>query len=163
MDGMTNDQQSAAVNAVPRRRLSCEQAEVAMAAVREHCGHGDPSAAIAFAEISNRLMAAMVPSDFTAQPRVVAFVFTGLYSLRDWVFNTGYRPSMATAQSIFGDFSAGLRLRLLQCNGSDSYSRPDNVNALALWDFYHHEFLPVVAALRFTGDAKTDLGFLSKI
>ncbi|MBP7830678.1 MAG: hypothetical protein KA248_12250 [Kiritimatiellae bacterium] len=143
-------------------KYSCDDAATDMEAVRKCCGYGDPSAAVAFAEIVDRLVADLAPSEFARQPQVVAFVFTGLFSLRDWVFNSHYRPSTDKARKVFRSFDGELRLRLSQCNAGGSYSEPDNVDPFALWDFYHNEFLPVVAALRSTGDAKTSLDFLSR-
>jgi hypothetical protein len=147
------------------RPYTCEDAERDLEAAHERfhdLRQPDPTLAVAFAEIVNRLLAGLSPSDFADQPQIVAFVFKGLFSLREPVFNSGCIPRTEPARTLVSRFRNRLRARLMECNagGTGGYCVPDNVNPLALWDYYHKEFLPVVAALRSTGDAKSDLSFL---
>jgi hypothetical protein len=142
------------------REYTSKDAEMDLAAVRKHCGLSDPSAAVAFAQIANRLLEGLSPSDFAVRESVMVFVFTGLYRLRDWVFNTCYNPSAEDARIIFRHFDLGLRLELSECNEYGSLTCPKNIDPQALWDLFHNKFLPVVAAIQAAGDAETDLDFL---
>ena len=142
------------------QEYTCEDAEIDLAAVRKHCGYGDPTAAIAFSQIGNRLLVGMTPSDFVVRPQVAAFIFAGLSSLREWVFSSSYRPGTEVARAVFRPFDLDLKRRLHECNGYGGVSCPAKVDPQALWGLFHDEFLPVVAAVQAAGDAKTDLSFL---
>lgn len=131
-----------------------------MLSVREHCGHGDPTAAVAFVRIVKRLTQGMSVDDFASSPELMAFVFTGIYSLRDWVFNTHYNPRDRESDELFRSFETSLRARLMQCNGGESYVIPENLDGHALWEYFAQELIPVVDAITKCGDAKTDLSFL---
>lgn len=142
------------------QEYTCEDAEIDFAATQKHCGYGDPTAAVAFAQIVNRLLAGLTPSDFASRPQAAAFIFTGLSLLRGSVFSSSYHPSTERARTVVRPFGLDLRGRLLECNGYGGVSCPDNVDPQALWVLFHEEFLPVVAAVQAAGDAKTDLSFL---
>ena len=142
------------------RSYSLHDAQRDMLAVEQNCGYSDPTAAVAFARIVKQLTQNMSEDDFSSQPQLMAFVFEGLFSLRDWVFNTGYRPSAKEACETYCRFEPCLRLRLRQCNGQDSYVYPQDVDGQRLWHFFYDEFLPVAEAVRSCGDATTDLSFL---
>jgi hypothetical protein len=137
-----------------------DQAGEDMKALRTHCGHGDPTAAVAFARIVERLTQGMSAREFASRPEVLAFVFTGLSALRDWVFNTTYSPSAPDASNAFGHFCCTLRSRLMECNGSDSCSHPEEVDGFDLWRLFNEEFVPVVRSISKSGDAETNLCFL---
>lgn len=139
------------------REYTINDAQQDMDIVREGCGYADPTAAAAFADITTLLIRNMSANDFEKQPHIMEFVFTGLFRLRDWVFNTRYEPSQERAAKTFRGLDGGLRSRLMDCNGVRSYLDPENVDGQCLWSLFHDEFLPVVEAIRSCGDDATEL------
>lgn len=136
---------------------SLDDARRDMEIVRERCGYADPTAAVAFADIATRLMRDMSIDDFEKQVPLVEFIFTEIFCLRDWVFDTSYVPSEKTAHDIFQSFESGLRAYLMKCNGIDKYFPPKNVDGKCVWRLFHNEFLPVIDAIRSSKDAVNDL------
>ena len=143
-----------------RNMYSLEHAHKDMLEVREHCGYADPTAAVAFAIIVKRLTQGVSAEDFARRPQLMAFVFTGLFELRDWVFNSAYEPSADGARTVFRAFDSDLRYRLMECNGDNNYGEPKDIDGRCLWALFFDDFIPVVEGIVRCGDAKTDLSFL---
>ena len=150
------------------QQYSIEKAEEDFNAAWHHLGLNDLTFAVAFAEIVNRLLAGLSPSDFADRPQLVEFVFSHFYNgmeyqqLRELLYSRHHASDRDTGWQI-SRFGSGLRSSLYGCTSGKHWYRhlPESVNPLALWDFYHNKFLPFVEVLRSTGDAETDLSFLS--
>jgi len=143
--------------------MTLQEARIALERVREHCDYGDLTAAVAFAHIVSRLTAGMDEARIASETGINHFVFEGLFGLRDWVFNTGFRPNHHRTAAAFANFEVALRYRLGECNPLGGYSRPVDVDGQALWRYFTGEFMPLVEAIRDTEGAQLDLAFLGSL
>ena len=136
--------------------------------VLQQCPYRDPTPALAFSRIVAKLTAGMNKDVFSSDTDIIKFVYFGLWSLRDPVFQ-GFCPSDEQTARTFETLRMSYRRHLYECTDrflgaercSHSLNDDTNVDDNALWHHLVHRFLPVVKAIRNTEFDRLNMDVLS--